>query len=82
MGGPGSGAGTQLAVSDGSFKYGRGAATCILEDQVSGLHQITAMSTVPGHIYTHDTYRAELTGIYMITQITQQLCKLYNIMES
>eukprot|EP00957_Ditylum_brightwellii_P070376 5346898-Ditylum_brightwellii.AAC.1 len=73
--------GTALAVSDRSFKYGRGAAECIMEDKVSSLHQITATSTVPGHIYTHDAYRAELKGIYMITQITQQVCRLHNITE-
>eukprot|EP00957_Ditylum_brightwellii_P042622 3227618-Ditylum_brightwellii.AAC.2 len=52
-----------------------------MEDKVSGLQQITAMYTVPGHTYTHDAYRAELIGIYMITQITQQLCRLHNITE-
>eukprot|EP00957_Ditylum_brightwellii_P003520 266625-Ditylum_brightwellii.AAC.1 len=39
------------------------------------------MATVPGHTYTHGAYRAELTGIFMIMQIIQQLCKLYNITE-
>eukprot|EP00957_Ditylum_brightwellii_P033361 2526888-Ditylum_brightwellii.AAC.1 len=37
--------GTALAVSDGSFKYGRGSAVCIMEGKVPGLHQITAMAT-------------------------------------
>lgn len=58
--------GMAIAVSDGSFKSGLATAACCLEGPEHGGHRVKATCRTPGHEEDQDTYRAELSGIYMI----------------
>jgi len=54
--------GTALAVSDGSFKEGRGAATWTIEGQTAA-NKITGACLVPGTEDDHSAFWSELMGI-------------------
>eukprot|EP00957_Ditylum_brightwellii_P068969 5234216-Ditylum_brightwellii.AAC.1 len=74
-------AGKARAVSDGSYMEEGSAAACVIEGPVFGKERIYATTLVPGQTNKHDVYRAELSGIYMMTQVVNSLCKLHNITE-
>eukprot|EP00957_Ditylum_brightwellii_P170124 12949595-Ditylum_brightwellii.AAC.1 len=74
-------AGKARAVSDGSYMEEGGAAACVIEGPVFGKERIYATALVPGQTNNHDAHRAELSGIYMVTQVVNSLCKLHNITE-
>jgi len=54
--------GTALAVSDGSFKEGRGAATWMIEGQMAS-NKIAGACLVPGTVEDHSAFQSELMGI-------------------
>jgi len=54
--------GTALAVSDGSFKEGRGAAAWTIEGRMAN-NKITGACLVPGTAEDHSAFRSELMGI-------------------
>jgi len=72
--------GTIMAISDGSFKdtYGTAAWTIGVTD---GDQYISGQVICPGDGTDHSSYRSELTGIYVILAITNQLCEYYDIQE-
>eukprot|EP00957_Ditylum_brightwellii_P035984 2726366-Ditylum_brightwellii.AAC.1 len=73
--------GNAIAVSDGSFMLGGGAAACIIEGKQFNHHRITSTASTPGDMEFHDAYRAELTGIFMVTQIVDLICNRHGITE-
>jgi len=72
--------GTIMAVSDGSFKdfLGTAAWTIGIPDQSQF---ISGQVVCPGSANNHSSYRSELTGLYVILAITNQLCDYYGITE-
>jgi len=54
--------GTALAVSDGSFKEGRGAAAWTIEGQTA-TNKITGACLVLGTAEDHSAFQSELMGI-------------------
>jgi len=72
--------GTIMAISDGSFKdtYGTAAWTIGVTDEDQ---YISGKVICPGDGTDHSSYRSELTGLYVILTITNQLCEYYDIQE-
>jgi hypothetical protein len=69
---------TIMAVSDGSFKntFGTAAWTTRTEDRGNLL---TGSVVCPGTGEDQSAYRSELTGLYVIMTIINQLCQYYSI---
>ena len=70
--------GSAIAVSDGSYKEGRAAASWVLEGRDS-VGRIEGPCLVPGTATDKDSYRAELSGIYAVAVIVALICELHDI---
>eukprot|EP00957_Ditylum_brightwellii_P067733 5141512-Ditylum_brightwellii.AAC.1 len=73
--------GTSITVSNGSYKDSRGTTTFIVDGKEYKIYHTTAAATIHGKLFIHNVYRAELTDIYMVTQIVTYLCQIYSITE-
>lgn len=69
-----------IAVSDGSFKDDYGTAQWILEGKNSHGRMVGQVIT-PGGPCNHSSYRSELSGIYSILVVVNQLCAHYQIVD-
>jgi hypothetical protein len=69
-----------IAVSNGSFKetYGTAAWTIGTEDQCD---IISGKAICPGGAQDQSAYRSELTGLYAILAVVNQLCIFYEVQE-
>jgi hypothetical protein len=71
-------AGDAVAVCDGSYKQGKGAAGWVIEgSDVTG--RLTGVTEVPGEITDHSSYRTELVGILATLQMLQVICHFHKI---
>jgi hypothetical protein len=74
---------TAIAVSDGSFKNQHGTAALVLCDPTAALpssnSRIVGCHVTPGHPSDQSPYRSELSGIYGILCVVEEICKLYDI---
>jgi NAD(P)-dependent dehydrogenase (short-subunit alcohol dehydrogenase family) len=73
--------GTAIAVSDGSYKDGRGTAAFILEisDQFQTAGRIVGVNSIPGETEDQSSYRSELGGVSGIVETVGTLCARHNI---
>lgn len=71
---------TIMAVSDGTFKNTFGTAAWTIETENRG-DLLTGSVVCPGHSDDQSAYRSELTGLYVIMTIINQLCHFYTIEE-
>ena len=71
---------TAIALSDGSYKNGYGAAAWVLEgDNKHG--RISGAAIVPGEGVDHSSYRSEVTGLYCIILIITRLVEYHKVEE-
>jgi hypothetical protein len=74
---------TAVAVSDGSFKDQHGTAALVLCDPTKALpsstSRIIGCHVTPGNLSDQSPYRSELSGIYGILCVMEEICKLYDI---
>ena len=68
--------GAVLAVSDGSFRDGRGTAAWVLEGVGCSLR---GSGLVPGDLSAQGSYRSELVGLYGLTLAIRAICKIYSV---
>jgi hypothetical protein len=72
-----------IAVSDGSFKDQHGTAALVLCDPATAspdsTTRIIACHVTPGDPSDQSPYRSELSGIYGILCVVEELCDLYRI---
>jgi hypothetical protein len=75
--------GTAIAVSDGSFKDGRGTAAFILEDLEcpSEASREIGVNTVPGSVEDHSAYRSEISGVSGVVTIVNCACAAHGVTE-
>jgi hypothetical protein len=71
---------TIMAVIDGSFKNTFETATWTIGTEERG-GLLTGSVVCPGHSDDQSAYRSELTGLYLIMTIINQLCYFYSIEE-
>ena len=73
--------GSAIAVSDGSFKDGRGTAGFILEDPDNPNDESRAIgvNTVPGSLEDHSAYRSEISGVSGIVSTTECICAAHGV---
>ena len=73
--------GTAIAVSDGSYKDGRGTAAFILEisDQFQAAGRIVGVNVIPGETEDQSSYRSELGGVSGIVETARILCNIHDI---
>ena len=71
--------GTALAVSDGSFKKGRGTSAAIIEELGDPESRIIIMNRVPGARKDHSPFRAELAGVIGIVSFIVRLARRKNL---
>jgi hypothetical protein len=73
--------GSAIAVSDGSYKDGRGTAAFILE--ISGHYdrtsRIVGVNSIPGEQCDQSSYRSEIGGVSGIVETVGILCQLHSI---
>jgi hypothetical protein len=74
-------AGSAIAVSDGSFKDGRGTAAFVIEDCIhpNNLSQAIGVNTVPGSLEDHSAYRSELSGDWGVISAVECICKAHGV---
>jgi hypothetical protein len=72
--------GSIMAVSDGLFKDCHGTAAWTIGTPDHSQF-ISGQVVCPGSTNDHSSYRSELTGLYVILSITNQLCDYYGITE-
>jgi hypothetical protein len=74
---------TAISVSDGSFKLQHGTAGFILADKLhcapSSTNRIVGCHVTPGAPTDQSPYRSELSGIYAILCVAEELCQFYDI---
>ena len=71
--------GSEIAVSNGSFREEWSTAAMIIEVNKNSRHRITATSTATGTAKYQDAYRSELTGLYHVIYIIDTICEKHNI---
>ena len=73
--------GTAIAVSDGSYKAGRGTAAFILEtsDKFEPQGRIVGVNIIPGETDDQSAYRSEIGGISGIVETIGILCARHSI---
>jgi hypothetical protein len=67
-----------VAVSDGTVREGRGAASAVLEGQTSA-ERISLNCTVPGHEESQASFRSEAVGLLMIVVAVKTVCEHHGI---
>ena len=74
---------TAICVSDGSYKDQHGTAAFVLVDpshaDPDSTSRILGCHVTPGFPSDQSPYRSELSGIYGILCVVEELCALYNI---
>lgn len=65
--------GEAIAVCDGSYKSGKGAAAWMIEGN-SATGRIKGWNWVPGGVFNQSSYRSELAGLLGIVSFTVELC--------
>jgi hypothetical protein len=73
------GLGVAYAVSDGSFKQGRGTSAFLLEGSGGAVGRILGANEIPGAEVDQSAYRSELGGISGVIATVACLCRLYDI---
>eukprot|EP00957_Ditylum_brightwellii_P137071 10451658-Ditylum_brightwellii.AAC.2 len=68
-----------ITISDGSCKNSTGSAACVIEGLKHRYHRVASTATNPGPLLIHDSYQAELTGLYMIVSITNNICAFHRV---
>jgi hypothetical protein len=73
--------GTAIAVSDGSYKDGRGTAAFILETSENSTEtgRIVGVNSIPGEKEDQTSYRSEIGGVSGIVETVAILCARYSI---
>eukprot|EP00957_Ditylum_brightwellii_P194511 14815757-Ditylum_brightwellii.AAC.1 len=71
--------GLAIAVSDSSYKEGHSRATFAIKGACYNHHQISGSCTAPGYVEEHDAYCGELSGLYSIVTMVENLCTHYDI---
>lgn len=73
--------GTAIAVTDGTFKDGLGAAAFVISPTLDSpsTETFTLVNHTPGSPQDMDAYRAELGGIYGIIRTVQDLCQAADV---
>ena len=71
--------GSEIAVSNGSFREEWSTAAMIIEVNKNSRHRIIATSTATGTAKYQDAYRSELTGLYHVIYIIDTICEKHNI---
>jgi hypothetical protein len=69
-----------IAVSDGSFKDSYGTAAWVVEG-LNSYGRMMGQVITPGGPSDHSSYRSELSGIYSILVVVNQLCAHYKIVD-
>ena len=72
--------GTAIAVSDGSFQYGLGTASWVIEGKNSE-NRIRGDCTIPALPHIHDSYRSEVGGIHGVVIMVELICQQFGIMD-
>jgi hypothetical protein len=67
-----------IAISDGSFKEGKGSAAWVLEGNTS-LHRITGCAYAPGGPKEQSAYRSELVGLLALVTMIQAITTFHGI---
>jgi hypothetical protein len=70
--------GTAIAVSDGSFKDGRGTAAIIIE-AADTADNIIIVNAIPGDPESQSSYRSELAGIFGQVIMVNTICRLHGV---
>jgi hypothetical protein len=68
------GARKAIAVSDGTLKDGKGAASAVIEGQ-NKIGRISLSALTSGEQDQQSSFRSELTGILMIVSVVSEMCK-------
>jgi hypothetical protein len=73
--------GTAIAVSDGSYKDGRGMAAFILEtsNNFDLTGRIVGVNSIPGETVNHSSYRSKIGGVSGIVETVGILCDRHSI---
>jgi hypothetical protein len=73
--------GTAIAVSDGSYKDGRGTAAFILEisDNFDEKGRIVGVNSIPGEKEDQSSYRGEIGGVSGIVETVDITCSRHSI---
>ena len=61
--------GSEIAVSEGSFKEEWGTSVVIIEGNENAGHRVTATSTASGTDKDQDGYRIRITELYLVIYI-------------
>ena len=70
--------GDAIAVSDGSYKQERGTAAFTIRGKTE-IHPVTGVNMVPGYYADHQSYRAELSGLYGVVCTVEDICLQHKI---
>jgi hypothetical protein len=73
--------GTAIAVSDGSYKDGRGTAGFILEtsENFESKNRIVGVNSIPGEQEDQSSYRSEIGGVSGVVETVGILCNRFAI---
>jgi hypothetical protein len=72
--------GTAIAVSDGSYKNGRGTAAFILEiSEFDKTGRIVGVNSIPGEKEDQTSYRSEIGGVSGVVETVGIVCELHGI---
>jgi hypothetical protein len=73
--------GTAIAVSDGSYKDGKGTAAFILEisDNFNEKDRMVGVNSIPGETEDQSSYRSKIGGVSGIVETVGILCSLHTI---